>query len=619
MPPMVRNYADPNGLVTDRYVDHIERIAQGGVGMMVLEASFIAAEGRGFVHELGIYSDGVMPGLKRLVDVAHAHNVAIGPQLYHAGRQTSQKITGVQPLAPSAIADPSSGEIPKELSVSEIKVLVTQFARAAARAKKIGFDFVEIHGAHGYLITQFLSPFSNQRKDDYGGNEKNRFRFLAEVFRAVRDEVGVDFPIVVRLSADEMVPGGLTLKDTVNISKNLEKIGADALHISVGNYASYAQGQMIPPMAVDDGPLISFAKEIKNAVAIPVIAVAKIRNPEMAEKIIVDQSADFVAIGRTLLADPDWPNKVQKDKLSEINPCIACNQGCISRLFAQQDVWCTVNPETGREGMFKKIVTGKKNIIVVGGGPAGLSAARTAAIRGHKVTIYEKEDRLGGQLHAASTAPYRHGWKELCDFLLRDIKRLNVKVFLKTEYTAAMAGKDLPDAVIVAIGSSVIHPKIPGVDRDSVITSKELLEGIKKATGKVVVAGGGCSGAQTAEYLAELGHKVDIVEAGGDIALEAPVDDRALLLGRLKKLKVGFEVNKKILAIGSNSLQVEGPKGKEDIMADTVVLCLGSFHNNGLAKELLRIVKNVVVVGDAVSARRVTDAIAEGALAVLDL
>lgn len=619
MPPMVRNYADRNGRVTDRYVDHIERIAEGGVGTMILEASFIAPEGKGFVNELGIHSDSMIPGLKRLVAAAHAHGAMIGPQLYHAGRQTSQKIIGVQPVAPSAIPDPSSGELPRELSVSEIKRLVAQYAQAAMRAKMAGCDFVEIHGAHGYLITQFLSAFSNQRTDEYGGTTEKRLRFLLDVFGAVRTAVGEKFPITVRLSGDEMVPTGLTIKDTVLIAKRLEDAGANALHISVGNYASYARGMMIPPMAIDDAPLVPLAEEVKKAVHIPVIAVAKIRNPKLAEKIITNNQADFVAIGRTLLADPDWPEKVRTGRLNEINPCIACNQGCISRLFAQQDVWCTVNPETGREGMFERPIVNKKTVVVVGGGPAGLSAAKTAAARGHRVTLYEKNKRLGGQLTAAGAAPHRTGWQELYKSLVQDIKRLDVEVFTNREYTPALAKNNPPDAIIVAIGSSPVRPKIPGIGRTNVIVARDLLEGNKKARGRVVVAGGGCAGAQTAEYLAEQGHPVTIVEATTNIALDAPTDDRALLLGRLKKLGVKLETDTKVMTIGSESINIESPLGTKAIPADTVVLCLGSFPNNGLPEELKQLVKNTVVVGDAVAPRRVTDAVAEGALAALAL
>lgn len=619
MPPMVLNYADADGKVNRRYVDHIERVARGGVGGIILEASFIRQDGKGFVNELGIHEDACIPGLKKLVEAAHAHGVMIGQQLYHGGRQTSSKTTGAQPVAPSPLPDPTVNELPRELTVEEIAELVEAYGKAAARSKSAGMDFVEIHGAHGYLITQFLSPFSNRRTDAYGGSAAKRMRFLSETCAAVRKAVGPDYPVTVRLSGEEMVEGGLTLLDTINIAKHLEGIGIDGVHVSAGNYASYARGYMIPPMAMPDGTLEYLARAVKGSVKIPVVAVAKIRDPKLAEKILKNGEADFIALGRTLLADPEWPNKAAASKLDEINPCIACNQGCISRLFAQQDVWCTVNPETGREAMFAEPPAAKKTVVVVGGGPGGMAAAKTAAERGHKVILYEKRPKLGGQLFAAEAAPHRQGWKELRQALARDVKRLGVDIRLKREFFPAMAAADKADTVILAIGSTATIPKIPGIGHTNVVTSRDLLEGRAKAKGDVVVVGGGCAGAQTAEYLASGGHDVKIVEAAGALAADAPTDDRFLLLGRLGRLKVKIHLETALMSIGPKSVTVESPAGPKTLKADTVVLCLGSHPNDGLTAELKTVVRDVKVVGDAVSARRVTDAVTEGALAALAL
>ena len=619
MPPMVRNYADAKGFVTPRYVAHIERVAKGGVGAIVLEASFIHPHGKGFVNELGIQTDAVIPGLKRLVAAAHRHGAAIGPQLYHAGRQTSVKITGRQPVAPSAIPDPSSGEMPRALSKKEIAELVAMYGAAAGRAKKAGCDFVELHGAHGYLITQFLSPFSNRREDEYGGTAEKRLRFLLEVYAAARRAVGPGFPITLRLSGDEQVEGGLTLRDTAAIAKRMEKEGVAALHVSAGNYASYPRGQMIPPMAIEDGPLLELASGVKQAVGIPVIAVAKIRSPQLAEKVVKDGLADFVAIGRTLLADPDWPTKVKEGRLGEIQRCVACNQGCISRLFAQQDVWCTVNPANGREKLFGTRPKRRKKIVVVGGGPAGMAAAKTAAERGHRVVLFEKERRLGGQLWAASETPHRQGWEELREDLTAAVGRLGIDVRLGVAFEPFMLKKEKAEAVILAVGSSPTRPNIPGVGRTNVVIARDLLEGKAKAEGRVVVAGGGCMGAQTAEYLAVNGHDVTVVEASGTVAAEAPSDDRALLLSRLEKMRVRLMTETKIMSIGPNSVTVESHRGPALLPADTVVLCLGSFPNDGLAAECRRLVRKVTVVGDALRARQVTEAVAEGSLAAVSL
>jgi len=618
MPPMVRNYATANGLVTPRYVDHIESIAKGGVGMIILEASFIRPDGKGFVNELGIHHETTVGGLRKLASVAHRHGAKIGIQLYHAGRQTSAKITGVQPVAPSPIPDPSSGEMPRELEKKEIKELVATYAKAAARAKRANLDFVEIHGAHGYLITQFLSPFSNRRTDAYGGSFEKRLTFVTEVYKAVRRKVGKKFPVTMRLSADEMVKGGLTVKDTVKIAKHLEKLGLDALHISAGNYASYAKGFMIPPMAQPDGTMAYLAEAIKRAVKIPVIAVGKLRSPVMDESLLKQKKADFIAIGRTLLADPEWPKKVQEGRLDDINRCVACNQGCISRLFAQQDVWCTVNPACGREALFAAEPGLKKHVLVVGGGPGGLEAAIVAAKRGHRVTLYEKRKELGGQLKTAGVLPYRHEWEWLRQHLIRELKQLNGTVILKKEFHPDLIGEERFDVAILAIGASPVHPRIPGIDREQVVTARDVLDGKRTVRGAVVVAGGGCQGSQVAEYLAVKKHHVTVVEMTDAVATDAPVDDRALLLERLEKLDVTVMTKTKILNIGPKTVTVDTGKGIRSLPADTVVTCLGFFPNNGLQHELQQYVKKVVTIGDCREVRRITDAIMEGALAALE-
>jgi len=620
MPPMVRDYADKNGLVTKRYVDHIAAIAKGGVGMMILEASFISKEARGFPNQLGIQSDKTIPGLKRLAKAAHAGGAKIGVQIYHAGRQTHAAVIGTRPIGPSAIADPVTAEVPRVMTEADIKRAVRAYAAAATRCVKAGMDFVEIHGAHGYLITQFLSPFSNKRKDKYGGTSDKRLRFLQEVYMAVRKAVGPAYPIIVRLSGDELVGAkGIRLADAKRAARWLERAGANALHISAGNYASYAQGLMIMPMAIPDGPLLTLAAGVKKAVDIPVIAVGKIRTPQMAERALKTKQADYIAIGRMLLADPTYPNKVKTGKLNEVNPCIACNQGCITRLFAGQDVWCTVNPTCGREAMFAKKKGKKRRVLVIGGGPAGLSAAKTAALRGHTVTLFERRAKLGGQVIAAASLPYRADWRTFLDALIRDVKRLGVTIRTKSDFCAHCVKKDEFDAAIVAIGSMAVTPNIPGANLPHVILARDLVDGSAKAEGRVVIVGGGCMGGRVAEALAMKGHHVTVIEQEDAIATDAPVDDRILLLGRLAKRKVKILTKTRVMDIGEQSVTVRGTKGRATIPADTVVLCLGSIPNRGIVAELKPLVKRIRTVGDARKPRRVTEAVLEGALAALEI
>lgn len=619
MPPMVRNYAEKDGRSNRRYLKHIESIAAGGVGTMILEASYISEEGRGFSNQLGIHNDSTIPGLKKLARAAHKYKAAIGIQLYHAGRETASQITGIQTVAPSPIPDPTEQEMPHELTVGEIKKIIGKFGAGALRAKKAGLDFVEIHGAHGYLITQFLSPFSNKRTDEYGGSEEKRFKFLQEVYCAVRRAVGADFPVLIRLSGDELIPKGLKIKDTIKIAKKLETLGADGLHISAGNYASYNQGMMIPPMAMPAGPLVELAAAVKKAVKIPVIAVAKIHNPKLAELLVKTGKADFIGIGRTLLADPQWPNKVRAGKLADINNCIACNQGCISRLFAGQDAWCTVNPIAGREEMFAKKVRSRKKVAVIGAGPGGLAAAIFAAGRGHTVTLYEKTNKLGGQLIPAGRSPYRAGWELLRQRLIADLNKTNVTVQTGIKIDAGILKKLKFDAIILASGSFAVKPNIPGIDKGNIIISRDLFENKTRAVGDVVIIGGGCLGLQTAEYLAVKNHKVTLVEMSSNLAQEMPGDEKYLLLQRLSKMHVGILTETKVLGIEPRAVVVQHGKGTKKIQADTIVACLGSKPDNELKTVLKKSAKKVIVVGDALSPRRVTDAIAEGALAALKI
>ena len=623
MPSMVRNYADEKGFVTPKYIANIERVARGGVGTIILEASFIRQDGKGFTHELGLHIDDVIPGLKQLVQAAYVQGVAIGPQLYHAGRQTSSKTTGMQPVAPSPIPDPTTNEMPKPLEIEEIRDIVEAYAQAARRAQEADCDFVEIHGAHGYLITQFLSPFSNIRDDVYGGSEEGRMRFVSEVVRAVRKVVGPKFPVTIRISADEMVPNGLILEDSAKVSRRLEELGIDAIHVSSGNYASFNRGYMIAPMSMPDGLQVPFAEWIKSCVKIPVIAVGKIRSPAMADDIIRTGKADFVAIGRSLLADPDWAKKAEDGHVDQIRNCIACNEGCISRLFAQQDVWCTVNPETSHEDEFAKPLSkDKKRVFIAGGGPAGMEAARIASLRGHRVVLFEQRDHLGGALLLASMPPKRPGWSELRDYLVGEMKRLDVDVRLGTKATAELARKEGADVAIVAIGASQYPPRIPGIEMKNVVLSRDLLEGTARIRGeKVVVLGGGTSGAQIADFLSQRGYDVTIITAGKEIAKDSAVVVRALLLDRLQQCGVTMLTDTRIVGIMKGKVLIVGPGGSEELpgelLADTVVASTGAKPNDSLADDLRKFVKQVFVVGDAVEPRDVTYAMLEGARAGL--
>lgn len=622
MAPMVRNYADEQGRMTPRYLAHLERIARGGVGAMILEAAFVSPEGRGFRHQLGLHDDHVIAGLSEAVRSIHSQGALAGIQLYHAGRQTTHQVIHEQPVAPSELPCPLLNELPHALDLAEIRSLVHAFGAAARRAMQAGFDFVEIHAAHGYLITQFLSPFSNRRDDTYGGSVEKRRRFLGEIIDAVRTATNAEYPITARISADEMVPGGMDASDAVDLARWLEQRGIAAVHVSTGNYGSYTRGQMIPPMATEDAPLVKYAALIKQAVSIPVIAVAKLRTPALAEAVLENGQADFVALGRELLADPDWPLKAQDGRADAIHKCVCCNQGCITRLFEQRDVWCTVNPECGREREFAAMQRGGngKKVIVAGAGAAGMTAARYAARAGFKVILCEATSQFGGQLHAASVAPHRGDWRYLLEELRYELDALpEVEIRLDTRVNKALVAREKPYAVIVATGAAPVRPNIPGVKSINVLIARDLLEGLSKPYGSVLIAGGGCAGAQTAEYLATQGHPVTIVEMDEQIAGDAPLDDRTLLIGRLKALGVRILPHTRLLSIEPEAINLQSGTDIFGLAADTVVLCLGARAVNRLEYELRDVVPHVFTVGDAVRPRKVTEAMLDGALAGLGL
>lgn len=619
MAPMVRNWGTPEGCSTPRYLAHIERIARGGVGAIVLEASYVSPDGKGFTHQLGVHDDIVVGPLRKLVDASHRHGACIGVQLYHAGRQTHAAITGSQPVGASELPCPLGQEGTHALTEAEIAVLVRRFAEAARRCVAAGCDFVELHGAHGYLITQFLSPFSNTRTDDYGGSPERRFRFLREIFEAVRAATGPDFPITVRLSGDEMIPGGLGIEDTVQIARWLEGLGAAAIHVSASNYASFARGRMIPPMSVPDAPLSNLAERVREAIAVPVIAVGKIRTPERAERMLAEGVCDFIALGRPLLADPYWPLKAMDDGV-DINLCIACNEGCIGRLFQNKDAWCVVNPSAGREPEFD--LDGEdwpRKVVIIGGGPAGMAAAITAATRGHQVVLFEQSDRLGGQLAAAAAPPLRPGWDELRRELVTHLRLTDADIRLGVAATRDLVEAEAPDVIILAAGStpkSASWPMRPGV---RAVSGVEALSGAAEMGAPVVVVGGGCSGAQTAEALAERLRPVTVVEQGPMIARDAPLDDRMLLLDRLGRLDVSLLTGAKITEAGAGAVTIETEGGSRRLEAETLVLCHGSRPEQGLVAQLEDLPATLITVGDCVSPRRVTEALLEGARAGLHL
>lgn len=621
MAPMVTNYCDHEGKVTERFKAYHEARAKGGVGMIIIEATYVTPSGRGFPNEVGISDDSYIKGLKELTDVVHKHGAKIATQLYHGGRQTHAAVTGRTPVAPSPIACPVCQEVPDELTISEIEEIVKAFGEGARRAKEAGFDAVELHGAHGYLLNQFLSPYSNKRTDKYGGSFENRMRMPLEVLKEVRKKVGKDFPVIYRLTSEEFVEGGLTLEDTKHFSKKLVENGIDAINISGGVYESAAM--IIQPAAVPQGLFVENAAAIRKAIdaEVPIMVVGRIKEPEMAEKILEEGKADFITMGRGLLADPEYVNKIAKNDLEGIRRCIACNQGCIDRLFMNLDIGCLVNATVGNELDYDtEKAAVRKKVVVAGSGPAGLEAARVAALRGHDVTIYEKEDKIGGQLNIATAPPHKDEVSDLIKFLTEAIRRLKVKVVLNKEADVETIKAEKADAVIIATGSVPVTPNIAGVERKEVVNAHDVLKNKAQVGQNVVIVGGGSVGCETAEYLVTKGKTVTIVDMLDDVMQDSGAAVKALMLMRLAASNVTIMRKSKVIQIKDNCVLVQTENGNQCVInMETVVIAVGARSSNNLSDKLKGAKIPHSVIGDCVKPRKIYEAIQEAYRAAYDI
>jgi len=610
--PMATHYAEENGAVTSRLKNYYAERARGGVGLIIIESGYIHPLGRGGLRRLGLYHDGLIPGLKELVKLVHTEGSRISSQLHHAGRQVNVLAThGIYPVSSFSIPAAMEGVVPRTLKVHEIEELVEAFGHAARRSLEAGFDAILIHAAHGYLIHQFLSPCSNTRKDLYGGTFTRRLRFLREVVHHCREVVGKGFPLMVRISASEFVPGGITLKDSQRIARNLESWGVNAIHVSGGTHES--QEMEIPPMDMPRGCLVHLAEGIKKVVGIPVATVGRIVDPKMAEKILQEGKADLITLGRALLADPEFPKKTREGKVKDIRPCIGCLQGCLSRLYQGDSITCLVNASAGFEVEYElKPSEKRKRVLVIGGGPGGMEAARVAAARGHDVSLFERNGHLGGQFHLASLPPGKGEIKSFLEYLSHQIKKSGVKVHLNQEMTPDKLSQVKMDVIILASGGSMRKPEIPGIEGENVLLAWEALADPKRIGKNVVVIGGGAVGAETADFLVDLQKEVTLIEMVKDIALDAERTHRKLLLRRLGEKGVKIRVLTEAKAIRKEGVEVEFNGRREILPADTSVLATGVKENNELEECLKSLQVEFYKIGDCQNPRKAIDAIHEG-------
>lgn len=620
--PMVMNCCNEDGTTTEKWIAYHEEKAKGGWGLIITEDVAVDPTGRTYQFLPGLWADYQIESHKRLTDRVHAAGAKIFAQIFHGGRQTQQWITGQQVWAPSPIPCPVKKEMPHEMTTQEVDDMIEKFGDAAYRAKLAGYDGVQIHGGHGYLITEFASSYSNKRIDKYGGNFMNRMRFPVEIVKNIKAKCGDDFPIDYKISGEEQVEGGTNIEDTKAMAMVLEEAGITSLNVSVGVYESWYM--QVPPSVMGHGWLTKYSSEIKKVVNIPVTTVGRINNPLVAEAIIKSGKADACYMGRASLADPHMPNKAMAGQFEDIIQCIACLQGCSGQIDAvpAKHGGCTLNPRTVMEDEWKiEDAPVKKRVVVIGAGPAGCEAAIVMAQRGHDVTVYDRNDRIGGMYRIAAIPP----WKgEIIDFIrwqAVQMEKLGVKVVLNTDVTKDMVAQMKPDAVVVATGYHQFVPPFPGKDQDFVIASNDVLDGKVDVQGKIAVIGGGLVGAETANYLATHNDDVTIIEMLPEIAGEEPGSMKKFLMESYEEHHVDIHVNTAVQTINEDKTITVKVGDERKLLGpfDYVLTAVGLHGNTELKDVLEDIVPEVKYVGGALQRGNALDAIREGYKAGLEV
>jgi len=628
-----------DGMLLPHHSDYFVERAKGGVALIIVGGCTID-EYSGAPNMISVRDDKYIPGLAALAKAVQAQGTKIAAQLYQAGRYAhSILIGGKQSISSSPVRSKFTGETPRELSIPEIKEVQRNYALAAGRVKRAGFDAVEVIASAGYLISQFLSSLVNKRRDEYGGGYENRMRFGLEVAQEVRQEVGPDFPVIFRVAGNEFMEGGLENTAAQIFSRELEKVGVDMINVTGGWHET-----RVPQitMGLPRGGFTYLAQGIKQAVSIPVMACNRINDPLLAEQILRDGQADLIGFARGLIADSELPHKAKWGRFDEINYCIACNQGCFDPIFDQKPVTCLVNARAGAEGKLTiEPAPRKKKVMVIGGGPAGMEAARVAALRGHEVCLYEKKEKLGGQLHLAAVPPGRGEFLTFVRYLEGQMKKLKVAVHTGTGATPLHVELEKPEVIVVATGAEPQVPEIQGVNQPHVVMAWDVLTGQADTGKEVIIIGGGAVGLETALFLALKGtidgdtlhflmfnqaesletlqallyrglKKVTVVEMLKKLGQDIGTSTRWTILQDLSRLGVKTMTQTTAKEITAEGLLVEREGSELLIRGDSVVIAAGAKPVNDLYEKLKDRALELYLIGDAKAPRKALEAVAEG-------
>jgi len=622
MPAMILNYHLKGHELSEEWYEFYKRAARGGVGMIVCGATYTEMAGKQDEHQLGADSDDWLPALTRIADTIRENGAKSSLQLNHAGRYSWASVTGTHPVAPSPIYTHYTKLVPRELSVEEIQAVIDNFATAALRAKRAGFDAVELLGATGYLISQFMSPLTNQRTDRYGGDFEQRLTFVRELIQAIKSRTGPDYPLMFRMSSTDHMEGGLDAEDHRRVAVKLVEWGVDMLNVTAGWHDSPVH--QIGP-SVPHGRYVPLAARIKAEVDVPVSCAFRITGPEHAREYVETGQVDMVTMARALLADPEWPNKAMAGRDQAIRRCVACCH-CFDMAFKRDVMECAVNPELGRKALEK--AGDPKKILVVGGGAAGCEAARVLALRGHRVTLVEKGDRLGGKLELAAAAPHKDEFLNLIDYYEYEMDNLGIELLLNSSF--ADVDTSAFDGIIVSAGSRERRIPIRGEENIPTYMASDVLLKKVKPEGPVVILGAGLVGGETADLLIEDGIEVSLVDL-----LPKPFTDMGATLkwvmtGRLRKAKVAFYMESTISEVHDGEVVVrhETTAHLEDagviissddqvtrLPAKSLIFAVGYVSEPDVVARAKASGLPWCQIGDAKSTRNLRDATVEGYLA----